>query len=284
MIQALIFTDLDGTLLDDRYDLTGAASAMDEMSELGGVVIPVSSKTRVEMASLREQQAIETPFVFENGAGIDWGDDQRWAGGLGDLPHGTRLEGLDYANLCEQLATLRDQLDINFVGFHDFSAEQVSELTNLPLQYARLAKQRLASEPIAGLDQNDQLLILEKALVKQGLLLQKGGRFYTVTSRREKSDAVAEVISVVQARTDRALQVVVCGDSPNDLSMLALGDLAFLFSCVSVDSSELEGDGVDYQREMKGYLGGVAPATRVVEVCGAGHEAWLHAVTKELQG
>ena len=284
MIQAVIFTDLDGTLLDDRYDLTGAASAMDEMSELGGVVVPVSSKTRVEMASLREQQAIETPFVFENGAGIDWGDDQRWARGLGDLPHGIRLEGLDYANLCAQLATLRDQLDFNFVGFNDLSAEQVSKLTNLPLQGAHLAKQRLASEPIAGLDQNDQALVLEEALVKQGLLLQKGGRFYTVTSRREKSDAVTEIISVVQARSDRAFQVIVCGDSLNDLSMLALGDLAILFSCVSVDSSELEGDGVAYQREMKGYLGGVAPATRVVEVCGAGHEAWLHAVTKELQG
>ena len=70
MIQALIFTDLDGTLLDDRYDVSGAAAAMDRVTELGALVVPVSSKTRAEMTLLREQQRIPTPFIFENGAGL----------------------------------------------------------------------------------------------------------------------------------------------------------------------------------------------------------------------
>ena len=78
MIRALIFTDLDGTLLDDRYDLVGAAMAMDRVFELGALVVPVSSKTHAEMMLLRAQQSVATPFVFENGAGIDWGDEKPW--------------------------------------------------------------------------------------------------------------------------------------------------------------------------------------------------------------
>ena len=65
MIQALIFTDVDGTLLDDRYDVSGAAAAMDRVTELGTLVVPVSSKTRAEMTLLREQQRIPTPFILK---------------------------------------------------------------------------------------------------------------------------------------------------------------------------------------------------------------------------
>ena len=49
MQQALIFTDLDGTLLDDRYDLPGAADALDRVHEMGALVVPISSKTHAEM-------------------------------------------------------------------------------------------------------------------------------------------------------------------------------------------------------------------------------------------
>ena len=39
MQQSLVFTDLDGTLLDDRYDLAGAADALDQVHAMGAVAI-----------------------------------------------------------------------------------------------------------------------------------------------------------------------------------------------------------------------------------------------------
>ena len=118
MIQALIFTDLDGTLLDDRYDVSGAAAAMDLVTELGALVVPVSSKTRAEMTLLREQQRIPTPFIFENGAGIDWGEHQQWAAGWVETPSGVHYRA--YLPIYEQLARLREQLGLSR-GFSELS-------------------------------------------------------------------------------------------------------------------------------------------------------------------
>ena len=282
MIQALIFTDLDGTLLDDRYDLVGAAMAMDRVFELGALVVPVSSKTHAEMMLLRAQQSVATPFIFENGAGIDWGDEKPWISGAVDMPCGMQIEGLDYTGLCDQLKTLREQHDLDFVGFSELSAEQVSKLTELSLQDAHLAKQRMASEPMVGLKQAEQVLVMTQALSERGLLLQKGGRFYTATSARQKSDAVAEIISVLQSTMTRPKRVIVCGDSPNDLSMLALGDAALVFSSRPTNGVRPADESLDAQREMKRLLRSTAAVSRLVDVCNAGHEAWLQAVISEL--
>ena len=43
------------------------------------------------------------------------------------------LHGLGYARLCQRLTRLRSELDINFSGFSELSAEKVAELTKLSL-------------------------------------------------------------------------------------------------------------------------------------------------------
>ena len=255
---------------------------MDRVFELGALVVPVSSKTHAEMMLLRAQQSVATPFVFENGAGIDWGDEKPWISGAVDMPCGMQIEGLDYPGLCDQLKTLREKNDLDFVGFSELSAEQVSKLTELSLQDAHLAKQRMASEPMVGLKQAEQVLVMTQALSERGLLLQKGGRFYTATSARQKSDAVAEIISVLQSTMTRPKRVIVCGDSPNDLSMLALGDAALVFSSRPTNGVGPAGESLDAQREMKRHLRSTAAVSRLVDVCNAGHEVWLQAIISEL--
>ncbi|MAD06327.1 MAG: hypothetical protein CMP86_02825 [Gammaproteobacteria bacterium] len=277
MIQALVFTDLDGTLLDDRYDLSGAAAAMDRVTELGALVVPVSSKTCAEMTLLREQQRVPTPFIFENGAGIDWGEHQQWGAGWVETPFGVHLQGSSYPDLCEHLVRLRHQLGLNFRGFNELSEKKISELTKLSLQGAHLAKQRLASEPLIGLNTEESVAALERELSERGLLLQKGGRFYTATSRRQKSDAVAEIVALLQGQTSSRMSVIVCGDGPNDLSMLSLGDTAMLFSCSAMHVSEPAA-----HFEMKNYLSDTPTVRRLVKVSGAGHEAWSRALIEEL--
>ena len=63
------------------------------------------------------------------------------------MPSGMTLHGLGYAQLCQRLTRLRSELDINFCGFNELSAEKVAELTKLSLVDAGLAKRRTASEP-----------------------------------------------------------------------------------------------------------------------------------------
>jgi len=67
----LVFTDLDGTLLDhNTYGWEEAIPALELCRTRGVPVILVSSKTRAEMAALRCKLSISTPFISENGGGI----------------------------------------------------------------------------------------------------------------------------------------------------------------------------------------------------------------------
>ena len=92
--------------------------------------------------------------------------------------------GLILPDLCEQLARLREQLDWSFVALASW-AKKVSELTKLSPQGADLAKQRLASEPLIGLNSEESVAALEGELSRRGLFLQKGGRFI-LRPRRQK--------------------------------------------------------------------------------------------------
>ena len=69
--QRLIFTDLDGSLLDhNTYSHKPAVSLLETLNQVGIPVILTSSKTLAEIVPLREMISNSHPFIVENGAGI----------------------------------------------------------------------------------------------------------------------------------------------------------------------------------------------------------------------
>jgi len=67
----LIFTDLDGTLLDaETYSWQEAGEALDLCRRHRVPVILASSKTRAEIEILRDRMMLSDPFISENGGGI----------------------------------------------------------------------------------------------------------------------------------------------------------------------------------------------------------------------
>ena len=69
--QRLVFTDLDGSLLDhDTYSYTAALPMLERLSDGGIPVIFVSSKTRSEIVELRGELGNNNPFIVENGAAV----------------------------------------------------------------------------------------------------------------------------------------------------------------------------------------------------------------------
>ncbi|MFT4614813.1 MAG: putative mannosyl-3-phosphoglycerate phosphatase (HAD superfamily), partial [Bacteroidia bacterium] len=67
----LIFTDLDGSLLDHyTYSFRSALPVLRQLERRLVPVVPVSSKTRAELEPLRHELANVGPFIVENGAAI----------------------------------------------------------------------------------------------------------------------------------------------------------------------------------------------------------------------
>ena len=67
----LIFTDLDGSLLDhDTYSFRPAVPALQRLAADDVPVIPTTSKTAAEVLALNEQMGQTWAFIFENGSGI----------------------------------------------------------------------------------------------------------------------------------------------------------------------------------------------------------------------
>lgn len=66
----IVFSDLDGTLLDEQYDFSPAKPALRLLEDRGIPLVLATSKTRAELATLRAALGGAPSLIFENGAGL----------------------------------------------------------------------------------------------------------------------------------------------------------------------------------------------------------------------
>ena len=75
MKKLIVFTDLDGTLLNhDDYDYRDALPAIRRLQSMSVPVIFTSSKTLDELQQLADEIDIHDPVIHETGCGISWPD------------------------------------------------------------------------------------------------------------------------------------------------------------------------------------------------------------------
>ncbi|MBW4964150.1 mannosyl-3-phosphoglycerate phosphatase [Sulfitobacter sp. CW3] len=208
-IPILVFTDLDGTLIDHAtYDAYAARPALDALRACGGGLVMASSKTGPEIARIRDALGWpDFPAIVENGAGL--------------LPVSGAGQGdtAQYDALREILNKAPEALRNGFDGFGDMTAAEVSAATGLSEDDAALAKQRAFSEPglwRGGDRQLDQFL---NYLSGQGVTAREGGRFLTLSFGQTKADRMADLIAEFNPSHTVAL-----GDAPNDVEMLQAAD------------------------------------------------------------
>ncbi|RPH76966.1 MAG: hypothetical protein EHM80_13515, partial [Nitrospiraceae bacterium] len=71
MPNLIVFTDLDGSLLDGTtYSYKAAIPALTALREQGIPLVMVSSKTRAEMEPIRQRLNLHDPFIVENGGAV----------------------------------------------------------------------------------------------------------------------------------------------------------------------------------------------------------------------
>ncbi len=239
----VIFTDLDGTLLDyTTYEWREAMPALNACKGLEIPVILVSSKTRAEMDLLRRSMSLSDPFISENGGGIFFPREtfktpppEATAALALEAQKAHRDEGLwqwslglPYPDLIKGLQDLREELGWHIRGFSDMSIEEISYLTGLDIERASLAAMREFDEPFVVLDQEEPNLdALSEAVVKRGLRVSSGGRLYHLQGKNDKGVAVERLISWYGGGQRKIISIVL-GDSPNDFPMLELADFPVL--------------------------------------------------------
>ena len=202
-MRLIVFTDLDGTLLDHQtYDARPARPMLDRLAGLGVPVILASSKTAAEIAVW--QQALDLtrwPAIVENGAALAEGS----------------FDDSAYRRIRAALA----EIGAPFRGFGDMDTAELAALTGLTPAAARLARTRAHSEP--GLWQGTEAALpaFLDALKTRGITARRGGRFLTLSFGGTKAGRMTELAARFGADTTIAL-----GDAPNDAEMLAAADHA----------------------------------------------------------
>lgn len=230
----LIFTDLDGTLLDhDTYDFSPALPALEALRAVKAPLILCSSKTFAEMQYWRKALDNAHPFISENGGALFVPKNyfmQPLEVASERDGHSLILTGTGYSALRAALSAIAKRADLPVAGFGDLTAEQIAARTGLSLEQARLAKRRDADEPFfidRDFDEND-IKRLQSEVWRHGLRVTRGGRFFHLTGSSDKGTAAQQLIRLYQAVWQQPIRTVGLGDSLNDLPLLQAVDVPIL--------------------------------------------------------
>ncbi len=245
----IVFTDLDGSLLDHAdYCFDAALPMLEYLKSHRIPLIYTTSKTRKECLLLQEKMGIDAPFIVENGAAVVYPD--------GSLD----LLGRPHEQIVGFVRRYRDKYAIH--AFCDMSVEEIMQRTGFGPRQAKLAKVREFSEPFV-LDNPDTIDALKEAAQKEGFAILRGGRFYhCVGAGQDKGRAVQKVLEKYPQRKSIAL-----GDNFNDTAMLDVVDIPILIPRYS-------GDYIPYQRAgliKAPYPGSRGWAAALAQVLGVAH-------------
>ncbi|MDG1311789.1 MAG: HAD-IIB family hydrolase [Porticoccaceae bacterium] len=260
----LIFTDLDGSLLDHHtYSFAPAANYLDRLESQGIPVIPITSKTRAEVLVLRKIINNLHPFIIENGSAICIPKDyftqypepatefedywiisnteprSRWIGILNQIGKPFADEYQTFSSICA-----------------DQGIEGLALLTGLTLEQATLAQQREYSEPINWLGSESRKADFIQKLTDAGAHLLQGGRFLSMGGNTDKGRALLQLQALYQAQYGQ-FQSIAIGDSNNDISMLEAADSALVIRSSNHDMPQLKRTKNLYQSNATGPNGWV---------------------------
>ena len=228
---AIIFTDLDGTLLDHHdYRFDAALPALQAVRERDIPLILTTSKTLAEVVKINRALGNSRPAIVENGCALCFPLDADYPF---DISGDEQLQGYavrcsppGHAEIRSFIARQRDQHHWQLRGFDDMNTAEVAEATGLPQDQAADAKQRLCSEPFQWLDSEENLARFIATAETAGLRVTRGGRFWHLMGKSSKALAVETMRDLFYPHSSTPTTVIALGDSENDRSMLQAADIA----------------------------------------------------------
>ncbi|MFV8818315.1 HAD-IIB family hydrolase [Haliea sp. E17] len=272
----LVFTDMDGSLLDHHdYSFRPAQPLLRWLETAGVPVIPNTSKTRAELESLRRNLHNAHPFIVENGAAVFIP-----IGYFAQQPAETRTAGDFWVRelsaprqrWLDVLAELEGEYPGEFTSFQRAGTAGVMALTGLPESSAAQANLREYSEPVSWLGDAPRREAFVEALRERGANPLQGGRFLTLAGDCDKGRALRWLrAAYLSAGYAEPVHDIAIGDSGNDIAMLETAETALVVRSPVHDFPQLErGDKTLYSTECgpSGWAEGVARWLEDLGHCG----------------
>ncbi len=223
----IIFTDLDGTLLDqETYSFKQALPALEVIQRKGIPLILSSSKTRAEIEVYRRELRNDHPFISENGGAIfipkEYFSFQ--------FPYDRELDGYavlelgtSYLQIIEVLKSIKRETGVQIIGFSGLTEEELTSLCGLSLEESKFAKKREYDEPFMIKGGEKEIETVKKEIKRRGMGYTWGGRFHHIFGKNNKGKAV-EILKGLYKRQFFIITTAAIGNSLNDLPMLLAVD------------------------------------------------------------
>ncbi len=229
-VRTVVFSDLDGTLLDENYDFSFAQSVVARLKALNVPVVLCSSKTRLEIEYFRKQLSIDTPFSSENGAAIFIPSGYFEAGN-----YWTRQTnqydiielGIAYSLIRKKFDRIRKTCATEAIGFGDMTPEELAKDSGLKIELAELAKKREYTEPFRINKSNETEFL--RAIRKEGLHYTVGGKYHHLLGDHDKGKAVL-LLKELFFKKFKQVRTVGVGNQFNDVAMLKVVDMPFFIA------------------------------------------------------
>jgi len=206
MMQYIIFTDLDGTLLDDNYSFDEAKEALKVIKSKNVPLVLCSSKSKSEMEYWQDKLGIKDAFIVENGGAIV--DDD---------------EVISLGTDINELKSVLNEIDPNVKGLSSMSVSEVMEITGLPEDQVEMAKKKKYTEAFL----TDEVDKIKSEIEARGYVYTRAKRFHYIMKGNDKGKAVKILIDKFKEKYGSIVSVGL-GDNENDKPMLDVVDKPFL--------------------------------------------------------
>lgn len=221
----IIFTDLDGTLLDHHtYGYGAVVPLLEKLKEMKIPVIANTSKTRSEWLHLAKEIGNDAAFVVENGSAIY-------------LPYGECVVfGERREEILGYLSGLKGRFQ--FESYSDWDVTDIAAATGLDMESARRSSEREFSEPLVWKGSDEEKRDFVEEIHTAGFATLQGGRFLHVLGHTDKGKA----LNWFREQFPDSSPVIALGDGPNDIAMLQAADIGIVIASPTGKEIHFESD------------------------------------------